>query len=153
VNTAIQELIADLSLWMDWIHPCPDMQAPTTGCRYAQDAFGQRGEFSRLIFRREDEILPGSVRLARRNQEIPCIELGDWIRPPFVEKDDITEATVELARRAFCELNVARLEIRVAEENVRSCHVAERMRVPLESTMRHDMQSLQDNCGIHGCMQ
>ena len=94
---AIQESIADLSPWMDWPHPCPDVQQSTTYCRYAQDAFDQRVEFSCLIFRRKDETLLGSVRLARPNWEIPCIELGYWIRTPFVGKGYITEVAVELA--------------------------------------------------------
>ncbi|GEA60964.1 hypothetical protein VCO01S_21570 [Vibrio comitans NBRC 102076] len=66
------------------------------------------------------------------------LAIGYWLRSDSVGKGFISEAVAKLEEYAFDELNAKRLEIRVAQSNIKSRKVAERCGYELEANLRNE---------------
>ena len=68
------------------------------------------------------------------------MDLGYWLAGDYEGRGVITRACRELCRYAFEDLHYARIELRCASANSRSCKVAERLGMELEGVLRSAMQ-------------
>lgn len=86
------------------------------------------------IFRGADVI--GSIGFVKFDHKVRCTEIGYWIAGSEQGRGIITQACRALVEHAFEVMNMNRIEIRCAVENVRSSAVAERLGFTKEGTLR-----------------
>lgn len=79
--------------------------------------------------------LVGVIGLVIRDKSVPFFEIGYWLRSSCAGKGYMTEAVTRLEHYAFTELSANRVEIRVAETNLKSQAVAERCQYLLEGML------------------
>src|SRR5207245_2368894 len=123
---AARESIHELSTWMVWCHSdysLEDSAVFVANCA----AEWQKGEqYSFVIFDTIDGIFLGSVGLSGLNRAHKFANLGYWVRSGRTHQGVATAATRLIARFAFEELGLNRLELFVAVGNKASQRVAEK---------------------------
>lgn len=142
VNQAIIESIDELRPWMSWAKEKPTLSQTAENMRRAHGKFVLREDLMYLItFKQPDsrsgKLLVGCSGLHRIDWEIPCFEIGYWVRSCFAGNGYITEAVRGLTDFAFEQLGARRVFIKCDERNKPSAAVAERAGFRLE--------------GIHHC--
>lgn len=95
-------------------------------------------EYRFLILRNSDSKLVGTISLLIRDLKIPYFEFGYWVRSSEHGKGYISRAVQILESYAVKELNVRRLEIRMAESNHKSKRVAEAAGYKYEAKLHSD---------------
>ncbi|MBI1358021.1 MAG: GNAT family N-acetyltransferase [Acidobacteria bacterium] len=85
-----------------------------------------------------DGLFAGVVE-GRLDSERSVMDLGYWLARSFEGRGVMTRACRELLRYAFEDLRYARVELRCATENQRSCAVAERLGMQLDGVLRSAM--------------
>lgn len=86
------------------------------------------------IFRGEKQI--GAIGFVSFNWSDKRAEIGYWISKDSTGQGIITKACTVLINYAFDELEMNRIEIHCATENVKSCAVPERLKFKLEGILR-----------------
>ncbi len=77
------------------------------------------------------------------------MDLGYWVAGDFEGRGIVTRTCRELCRHAFESLDYARIELRCAAENERSCRVAERLEMRLEGVLRSAIQLRDRRLDLH----
>lgn len=147
LNAAIRDSLAELRPWMAWAQAVPTLEESEANIRKAAAQFAAREDLRLLLFLRGTSTLVGSSGLHRINWSVPCFEIGYWARTPFAGRGLITEAVAGILAYARDHLHARRVEIRMADSNVRSWRVAERAGFPLEGTLRHDRRLADGSLG------
>jgi len=70
------------------------------------------------------------------NWEIPCLEIGYWIRESVAGNGIMTEAVAAITRYAIDIIGVKRVEIRCDVKNIKSKKIPERLGFHLEATLK-----------------
>ena len=78
----------------------------------------------------------GGTGFHHLNWDIPCVEIGYWIRNQCKGQGLMTEAVNALTLYAINQLGVKRIEIRCDINNVRSKKIPERLGYHLEATLK-----------------
>lgn len=138
LNAAIVESLAELRPWMPWAQTAPSLEDSEVNIRKAAAQFQTREDLRLMLFLRGSPTLVGSSGLHRINWSVPCFEIGYWIRSSCCGQGYATEAVRGILAFAREHLHPRRVEIRMAEANVRSWRVAERAGFPLEATLHND---------------
>ena len=134
---AIVESTAELSPWMEWVHP--DYSIADTGrwvtlCRKAWETDSSFG-FT-IVEQQTSQILGGCSisidRPAHRNGSI-----GYWIRTSRTKQGFASEAAALLAQFGFAQLGLIRIEIYVAVGNIASQRVAQKVGALREGVLRN----------------
>lgn len=86
------------------------------------------------IFLKEKFI--GSIGFVKLNWVSKSTEIGYWIAKDFEGRGIVTKSCRDLINYAFEKLEMNRIEIRCATENVRSCAIAEKLNFKLEGILR-----------------
>lgn len=94
----------------------------------------QRKNLGLAIFR--NDTLIGSIGFAHFDWDARKTEIGYWIDRDEEGKGVITRACRTLIEYAFHHLNMRRVEIRCAQDNIRSAVVPERLGFMKEGTLR-----------------
>jgi RimJ/RimL family protein N-acetyltransferase len=141
LNAAIRDSFADLKPWMPWAHVMPT--PPSVGdseanIRQAVAEFIVRTDLRLLLFLKGTGTMVGSSGLHRINWDVPCFEIGYWMRTPYCGRGLMTEAVTGITAFARDQLKARRVEIRMADANVRSWKIAERAGFALEATLPQD---------------
>lgn len=124
---AIQASIDDISAWESWCTADYSLEDSRT---YLLDSYvkRQRGiEYRFCLFDRASGKIVGSIALNRIVHEYKTANIGYWIRSDFTGRSLAVTAVKALARFAFDELAMTRLEIVAMEKNHRSRRVAEKV--------------------------
>jgi RimJ/RimL family protein N-acetyltransferase len=95
-----------------------------------------------FIFDKNDDQFIGGTGFHHINWEVPCLEIGYWIRTNYSEKGLMTEAVNALTRYAINYLGIKRIEIRCDKDNVRSKKIPERLEYHLEATLKSNRISI-----------
>jgi ribosomal-protein-serine acetyltransferase len=134
---AIVESSAELSPWMEWVHPeysIAETEEWVTRCRKAWETDSSFG-FT-IIEHHTSEIVGGcSITIDRpmhRNGSI-----GYWIRTSRTNQGFASEAAALLAQFGFAQLGLIRIEIFVAAGNIASQRVAEKVGALREGLLRN----------------
>jgi ribosomal-protein-serine acetyltransferase len=89
------------------------------------------------------------------NQSIKEISIGYWLDEKYVGKGIMTKACIEFINYAFDVYKLNRVEIRCAEDNLKSRAIPERLGFTKEGIIR-DGELLNDgytNCIIYGLLR
>ena len=136
VLDAVTASYAELHRWMDWAKAPYGIDEARAFCAAARTAFEDGEEFATLMTLPGHGRIIGSAGLVARDMAVPSFEIGYWIHTAHAGQGYVTEAARALARLAFEGLGSRRIEIRMDENNRRSCAVAERLGFEWEATLK-----------------
>ena len=89
-----------------------------------------------LVEPRDQDVVLGGISLYEVRPDQGCAAVGYWLAPGARGRGLATHAVRLLARWAFAELRLARLELTCGPDNVASQHVAERCGFSREGLLR-----------------
>lgn len=139
VRESLIESYADHIKYLLWPEPDPTLDTVQKNIDQAIHDFDSHvNEYRFLILRNSDARLLGTISLLIIDLEIPYLEFGYWVRSSEQGKGYISRALEILEGYAVSELKVRRLEIRMAESNLKSKRVAERAGYTLEAKLHSD---------------
>lgn len=139
VRSALTESYEEHSKYLTWVEPNPSLETVTHNIEQAIHNFeNDVSEYRFFILRNSDTRLVGTVGLLIKNLQIPYLEIGYWVRSSESGKGYIGKAIEMLEDYAVKNLEVRRLEIRMAESNSRSRRIAERAGYALEAKIQSD---------------
>ena len=121
IYEAILESKYDLAKFLPWVHYVKSIKDSVQSTKNAIDnyeAFNDELRFS--IFCNRTQMFLGIISLTFINKSIAFFEIGYWLRTSQTGKGYMIEAVKLIEKYAFSELNAKRLEIRVAEQNIKS---------------------------------
>lgn len=138
VNAVVIESIAELSKWMPWANPTPDVHATETWCRQTRAKF-VLGEEAQYVLRwRDDDTVVGACGVWRTNASVPRCEVGYWVRTSHTRRGIAAEAATAVSRVAFDTFGAERVEIRCDDRNDASGRVASKCGYALEGVLRRN---------------
>ena len=136
---AIKESEQALKEFLPWVPFALSQQASIEHTQQAINNFANfKDELRFSLIEKASGRLIGAIGLIIRDKDVPFFEIGYWLRSDSVGKGYISEAVAKLEEYAFGELNAKRLEIRVAQSNIKSRKVAERCGYELEANLRNE---------------
>lgn len=146
LNAAIAVSMAELGPWIPWAGTQPTADESEVHCRRQQAKFILREDFVFLIFAREADgsegELLGGTGLHRIDWTLRRFEIGYWRKTGLDGRGIATETVRAMTRLAFDTLGARRVEIRMADDNIRSWKVAERAGYTHEALLRFDSLTL-----------
>src|SRR5438874_5599702 len=92
VNAAIMDSINELSRWMIWMHPLPQVHDTELWCRRAAVKFLAREQFHFNLYLKGAETCVGACGIYRCDLKVPWVEIGYWLRTPHTGKGYMNEA-------------------------------------------------------------
>jgi ribosomal-protein-serine acetyltransferase len=138
VVDAVRESFAELTLWMPWAHPGYSRVDSETWTTHATTAFAQGTAYEFTIVDGDGAYL-GGCGLNQIDRINKRANLGYWIRSSAAGRGVMPRAVQLLRDWAAAITDLHRLEIFVAEGNVRSRRVAQKCGAQFEGTLRDRM--------------
>jgi len=136
LSSVIYESRKELVVWMPWCHPDYTIEETIDWVGFQQHAWNDKLEYSFAIFDNTNNKLVGGCGLNQMNWMHNMGNLGYWVGTKHTRKGFASEATKLCAEFGFSELNLNRIEIITAEENIPSQKVAEKVGAKKESLAR-----------------
>jgi RimJ/RimL family protein N-acetyltransferase len=138
LNAAVRESIENLRKWLPWAQTIPTIEESEANVREARLRFLKRQDLRLHLFLKDTGTLVGSSGLHRIDWGVPRFEIGYWVRNRFEGQGYIQEAVIGITHFAFQVLGARRVEIRVDELNLRSCHIPEKLGFALDGILVND---------------
>jgi len=138
VFEAVNESREHLRRWMPWVDTHVTAADSEAFVRRSQASWINRTELIVGIWDRDGRRLFGSSGLHCRDWEIPCFEVGYWLRRSAEGHGYVSETVRLLTRFAFEILGANRVFLQCDARNTRSAAVPQRLGFVLEATLRHD---------------
>lgn len=135
VHEAALESSADIFPWMPWCHPGYSLAEATAWVDSRERLFADGQEYSFAIVDPAGRFL-GTCDLNQINRGHRVANVGYWVRTSATGRGVAPAAIRELARFAFGETDLVRLEIVCAVGNERSRRAAEKAGAEREATLR-----------------
>jgi RimJ/RimL family protein N-acetyltransferase len=137
---AVRESMSTVGQWMGWAHDAysDDEALSWFALCDAARADGSAHEFG--IFLDDGETFAGGAGLNQFNTMHGFCNLGYWVRASQQRQGAALAAVDVLARHAFDELKLSRVEIVVADGNLASCGVARKAGAVHEGLARKRLQ-------------
>ena len=133
---AIRESINELLPWMWWCHSAYSTKDTQKWIESLPDTCQNTTECSFAIIDSEDGSFLGSCGLSNINRTDRCANLGYWVRTSRSRQGVAPAAALGIARFAFKEVELNRVEIVIATENKASIRVAEKIGALREGLLR-----------------
>jgi len=133
---AIRESINELLPWMWWCHSDYSTKDTQIWIESLPDTCQNATECSFAIIDSEDGSFLGSCGLSNVNRTDRCANLGYWVRTSLSRQGVAPAAALGIARFAFKEVELNRVEIVIATENKASIRVAEKIGALREGLLR-----------------
>ena len=137
VFEAVTESIAELSTWMPWCTKDYSIRESKTWCESREAGWSKKIEYDFVIIDRREETLLGICGINNVNAEVRFANLGYWVRSSRTGQGIASTAVPILAKFGFDNLNLNRIEIVVAEDNLVSQRVAEKAGAVREGLLRY----------------
>lgn len=137
---AVRESTATVGKWMAWAHPdysATEAQAWFAHCA-SERAAGSSHEYG--IFTATDGVFVGGAGLNQFNPLNGFCNLGYWVRESWQRKGAALAAIRALTEYGFSQLELGRIEIVVAENNIPSLALAERAGAMRECLARNRLR-------------
>lgn len=134
IFTAVMENYDHLHPFLHWVVPEYSLEGVKEFIKQSQQASQEKLREGFGIF--HNGKLIGSIGFNRFDWNAKVTELGYWIAKDFSGRGIITKSCKVLINYAFDELNLNRVEIRCAAENVRSRAIPEKLGFKLEGILR-----------------
>lgn len=141
VHEAILESFDELSRWMRWCNADYSIDQTSAFVLSQDEAWKNDAEYSFAVCDRETGILQASVGLNFVNRTYLMANLGYWVRTSATGQGIASRATRLVARFAFEELKLQRVEIIAAVANLASQRVAEKAGAVREGVLRKRLVS------------
>ena len=135
LNEAAQESTAEVYRWLPWCHPDHSIEDASRWISEQVEARSSGTAYEFVITSEGGRFL-GGCGLNHVDDVDRRANLGYWVRTSATGQGVARQATVALARWAFAETNLERLEIVVAQGNVASQRVAESVGATCEGVAR-----------------
>jgi len=126
----------EFSRWMPWCHAGYTLAESESFINRVEENWKDETEFGYAIFDTKNGDFLGGTGLNQPNKEHNFYNLGYWIRVSKQNKGTASAATRLLAKAAFEDLLVNRLEILTAVENIPSQKTAEKAGAVREGILR-----------------
>ena len=134
---AISESIQELSPWLSFVHPDYSIE-DTRECLSKRDDELKRGqEYSFAIYDCRTGTFLGGCGLNDISNEYKIANVGYWVRTNQTKQGIASAATLLLAKFAFEELELNRIEIMADIDNKRNQRVAEKVGAKREGILRN----------------
>ena len=133
---AIRESINELLPWMWWCHGAYSIKDTQIWIESRPDAWENAIEYSFAIIDSKDGSFLGGCGLSNINRIDRCANLGYWVRTSRSRQGLAPAAALSVARFAFKEVELNRVEIVIATENKGSIRVAEKIGALCEGILR-----------------
>jgi ribosomal-protein-serine acetyltransferase len=134
---AARESVGELCATMTWCHPGYSLEDSMAFVLRCHNQWERGEQYSFAICDAEDGSFYGSVGLSHLNQVHKFANVGYWVRTSQTGQGIASAATLLIARFAFLELGLHRLEIVAATNNRASQRVAEKAGAKREGILRH----------------
>ncbi len=126
----------EFSRWMPWCHNDYTIAESESFIQSVVESWQTETEFGFAIFDAKTDEFLGVVGLNQPNDQHKFYNLGYWIRTSKQNQGTASAATRLLAKTAFEDLTINRLEILVAVENLPSQKTAEKAGAVREGVLR-----------------
>jgi len=136
VYDAVRESIAEVSPWMPWCRRDYSLADSETWFESRADAWGKGAEYDFVIVDRSTGLPLGICGLNHIDRDNRFANLGYWVRTSRTRRGVATAAVPLVAGFGFLELNLNRIEVVVASDNVASQRVAEKVGALREGIVR-----------------
>jgi ribosomal-protein-serine acetyltransferase len=133
---AVTESISEISKWMPWCHPDYSLEESLEWVNSREHAWKNGIEYSFVIEHKNSGIFLGGVGINEISLANKFGNLGYWMRTKYSGNGFTTEAAKIAVKFAFEELNLNRIEIVMAKENISSRRVAEKLNAQKEGIAR-----------------
>ena len=127
VYKAVRESLAELIVWMPWAHADYSIQETRMWIASCAEMWTKDTEYNFAILDAGDGSFLGGCGLNKVDLANRFANLGYWVRSRCTKKGVATAAAGLLARFAFEELKLNRLEVGAASGNSASQRVAEKL--------------------------
>ena len=146
VFEAVRESIPELVVWMPWCHPDYSIEESRIFIESQPYKWEKGEEYNFYISYNSGGLYLGGCGLRIIDSNTGTANLGYWIRTNQTKKGIATAATLLLARFAFNELRLNRVEITVAVDNQASLRVAEKAGATKEGILRNRLMKTDTPC-------
>ena len=126
----------DFARWMPWCHAGYTLAESESFINGVEENWKDETQFGYAIFDAQTNEFLGGIGLNQPNNVHKFYNLGYWVRVSKQNKGTASAATRLLAKAAFEDLLVNRLEILVAAENIPSQKTAEKAGAVREGILR-----------------
>jgi ribosomal-protein-serine acetyltransferase len=137
IVAAVKTNYEHLHPFLLWITPDYDLDGAKQFIEDSRKAAEEKKRLGFGIF--ENEELIGSIGFNKFDWDGKRTEIGYWLAKDVSGKGIITKACKMLINYAFHELEMNRIEIRCATENIKSAAVPQRLGFKLEGVLRQTL--------------
>lgn len=124
---AVRESLPELLPWMPWAHADYSLEESKKWIELCARTWAKGKEYNFVILDAKDGSLLGGCGLNQIRRRARFANLGYWVRSKCTGKGIATAAALLVARFAFNELGLNRIEIGAATGNAASLRVADKM--------------------------
>ncbi len=135
-EAAIESRGGEFTRWMPWCHENYSLKESEAFIKMLCESWGKGTGFGFAIFDRETGKYLGDVSLNNPDLSHKYFNLGYWIRVSAQNRGIMSEAARFLAKTAFEDLDINRIEILAAIENIPSQKAAEKAGAMREGILR-----------------
>ncbi|MEO8073391.1 MAG: GNAT family protein [Acidobacteriota bacterium] len=126
----------EFSHWMPWCHENYKFEDSESFIKKVEENWQSETQLGFAIFDAQTEEFLGGIGLNQPNRIHKFYNLGYWIRTSQQNRGIASAATKVLAKTAFAELPINRIEILTAAENIPSQKAAEKSGATREGVLR-----------------
>ncbi len=126
----------DFTRWMPWCHENYTLEESENFITSSIENWNSQTEFDYAIFDAQNGLFVGGVALNLFNQHRKLTNLGYWVRTGSQKRGIACTATRLLAKTAFEDLDLNRIEVATAVENYASQKTAEKSGATREGVLR-----------------
>jgi ribosomal-protein-serine acetyltransferase len=137
VYKAVRESISELSVWMSWCRPDYSIDETKTWIESQPGKWEKGEEYNFAISYNTGRLYLGGCGLNVIDRGCGIANLGYWTRTSRTNRGIATAATLLLARFAFNELKLNRVELTIAVDNQASLRVAVKAGTTREGILRN----------------
>lgn len=133
---AIKQSYREISPWMSWLTPYYDLKAANEFIIFQTNNWDDNLEYTFSIRDHQGNFL-GTIGIHLYDQLNGVASIGYWMNTPHCNNGYCTQAVKLLAKNAFKELNLIRIEIIVATQNAASQRVANKSGAKFEAILKN----------------
>lgn len=135
-EAAFESRGGEFTRWMPWCHAHYEISETRSFTIYSEDCWESASEYNFAIFENSSGDFAGMVSVNQFNFQHKLVNLGYWIRVSKQNRGIACEAARLLAKAAFEDLEINRIEILAAIENIPSQKAAEKSGAKREGILR-----------------
>jgi ribosomal-protein-serine acetyltransferase len=140
IYEAVCESKSELARWLPWCHAEYSRSDTLEFLNHRGEAFREEQEYAFAIFARASGQFVGATGINQIDLAARRANLGYWLRTSATGRGYATQATLLVARWAFAELELERIEIVAATGNIASQRVALRAGATREGIARRRLR-------------